>query len=249
MITESNYRSGLYTPSEKSLLIKQPNDTTPVGDRRAIIVLHGHGASATQWTVGNFVSDDAQALADAGYYVFAIDGGGTATWNADAATGAAGAITGAYGWLVAQGYNAKVGLMGWSMGGGNALQWIKNNPTLVSGALLWAPMSDLAYFHANGTAGQIAEIDTAYAGDYAVNSVGHRISDEYATWRDKCPIKLIHGDADPTVPIALSQAFVAGVNQSQVTLTTVAGADHTTIFSGVTTASTVAFFDAAAWAA
>lgn len=241
MKTDSLYTSGLYVPSEMSLLIRPKDDVRPAAERKAIVVLHGHGGGGVQFVPGTFVGDHAQVLADVGYWVFSIDAGGGATWNNDAAMTA---ITAAYNWLVAQGMSsAKIGLLAWSMGGGNALQWIKSNAALVAGAFLFAPASNLGYFYGGGN----AEIDTAYGGNYAVNSVGHKISDELATWQNKCPIKLVHGTSDVTVPLAQSQAFIAGVNQAQVTLDTLSGSDHTTVLLNYPYDSTRAFFDGLVW--
>lgn len=242
MKTTHELQIGQYTPSEYSILIR-PTTYIPPEDRKAIICLHGHSAYA----YGNFVpgltgpGDHAQALADARYWVLSIDAGGTATWNNDTAMTA---ITAAYNYLMGLGMSTnKIGIMGWSMGGGNTLQWIKGHFANVAAAVIWAPMTNLPYFYTGNT----AEIEAAYGGNYAVNSVGHRISDEYPTWRDKCPIMVIHGNADTVAPYSHSQAFVAGVAQPQVTLTTIAGGTHGSIFTSVPVDTIVDFFNNGDW--
>lgn len=242
MLTASFVKLNAYTPNEMTGLLLPKHYKTP-STQRAVIALHGRNGDfqvgLPGWQGGNHTA----YLAHNGYAVFSIGAGGGQTWNN---TTAMTAITAAYDWLVSRGMvSTKIGLWAWSMGGGNALQWIKENPTKVSCAQLWAPMTDLPYFY--NQAGNTAEIEAAYGGNYATNSVGRRISDEYPTWRDKCPIMLVHGDADNSAPLSKSQAFVSGVNQSQVTLTTVSNADHSTVFSGVSVDTTLAFFDGGSW--
>lgn len=235
---------------EKAMLIL-PLRPVPVDQRRAIIAIHGHGADASVWTPGWPGARHAQALADAGYYVVSIDAGGTATFNNKAAMDA---ITSAYGYIVGTlGIaESKVGLFGWSMGGGNSLQWIKENPTKVWACLIWAPLTDLDYHCLSGGV-PTAEATAAYsppiyvAGDYFTNSVGHKIADEYPTWRNKCPIRIIQGSADTTVPLSKSQAFIDGVNAAPGTATAVdmvvlTGSDHSTLFANIDTDETLAFF-------
>lgn len=239
MLTAIKYATDLYTPNEGALLVT-PLHSPSLAEKRAVICVHGRGASAVQWVPGTFVGDHAQYLADQGFAVLSVDAGGPYTWNNDTAMTA---ITAAYNWLVAQGTLTKVGLMGWSMGGGNSLQWMKQNPTKVAAAALWAPMSSLPYYYGSGD----AEIEAAYGGNYAVNSVGHRISDEYATWRDKAPIRIWHGTSDASVPLSLSQAFVNGVGQSQVDVVAVSGADHTTVLLQVPMRDVYTFLLGGSW--
>lgn len=246
MRTKTTYLTNLNgLTGEKALLI-EPLRQIPIEQRRGIIALHGHGADASVWTPGWAGARHLQALADAGYFIVSIDAGGPATFNNIAAMTA---ITSAYGYLtsVVGLAEAQVGLFGWSMGGGNALQWIKENPTKVWAALLWCPLTDLDYH--SGYPGAVgAEYQAAYsppiyaAGDYAVNSVGHKIADEYPTWRNKCPIRIIQGTADTTVPMAKSQAFVTGVNQPQVDIVLLAGSNHSNLFANYLTDATLDFF-------
>lgn len=207
---------------------------------RGIIGFHGHGAGASQFDQGQGMGKHPAALANAGFAVLAHDTplSGLA-WNngasSDAETvSAMGAAKYAYNQLkdVVGVAGTKVGVIGWSMGGGMALQFIKQNPTLVACAWLFSPMTDLDFYHATAgytpaydaegitpNAAYAAEIDTAYGGNYAVNAVGHKIRDEYATWAGLgIKIMIDQTSDDPTVPRHASDAFVAGVNDPNVTL-------------------------------
>lgn len=239
---------------EKALLIKPLRDT-PIEQRRAIIAIHGHGADASVWTPGWPGARHAQALADAGYYVVSIDAGGPATFNNKAAMDA---ITSAYGYIIGTlGIaESKVGLFGWSMGGGNSLQWIKENPSKVWACLIWAPLTDLDYHlgyppdPAPGSEAYLAYGTPIYpTNNYALNSTGHKIADEYPTWRNKCPIRIIQGTADTTVPMSKSQAFINGVNAAPgspapniVDMVLLTGSDHTTLFANYPLDETLKFF-------
>lgn len=251
MKTISGTNFGLYVPNENSMILRPTRYVAPA-DRRVILAFHGHQPPTVPpatggelgWLPGWPGGDHTQTLADDGYTILSIDGGGGSTWNNNAMLAAA---DGAYNYALSTLGMAgtKVGLFGWSMGGGSVLQWLKSNAARVACCMAWAPMTDLDYFHANGT--YTAEIDTAYGGNYAANSPGHKIADEYTTWRNKGAIRLLHGTADSTVPVAKSAAFVAGVGQPQVDLVQLAGADHTSLFGAYPTANTLSFFDAGAW--
>lgn len=230
----------------ETALLMEPIRQVPIEQRRAIIALHGHGANSLVWLPGWAGARHCQVLAEAGYTVLSIDAGGPATYNNKAATDA---ITAAYNWLITT-YglaSTKVGLYGWSMGGGNSLQWIKENPTKVFAALLWCPLTDLDY-HVGTNPAVGSEAYIAYGtpiyptNDYALNSTGHKIADEYPTWRDKCPIRIIQGLADTTVPPAKSTAFINGVNQPQVDMISLTGSDHTNLFANIDPSTTLEFF-------
>lgn len=237
MTYRSLHGKGTITAGENFVHMK-PDLVRESEQMRAIIGLHGHNSDASQlmpfWVGGRHTAQ----LVEAGYQVLLLDAGGGQTWNNNAAMAA---ITAAYNYLVAQGMaGSKIGLLAWSMGGGNALQWMKENPDKVSCLFAFAPMTDLNYFNTNG---YTAEIAGAYGGNYA-NSAGHRIAGDadFSFWRGHGAVKLVHGTADTTVPIGLSSAFVTGVNQPQVTLDVVAGADHTTVLSRYGDDEIVEFF-------
>lgn len=247
--TWSESTTGRYAPSEVSMLLRKLNNPLLPGGKYGILALHGRAAVPGMWAANGLAWGlHSQNLADENYLVLAPDAAGPVTWLNQTSIDA---ITGAYNALIALGCNTKVGILAHSMGVGAGLVWMKQNPTKVAALYGFAGVSDLDLTRANALF--TAEINTAYggAGTYAANSVGHKIADEYPTWRDLAPIRLAHGTADPFIEPAQSLNFVNGVstgsNQPQVTYQPIAGADHTSVFAGVTVAETRAFFDAGSW--
>ncbi len=242
MRTASRYGTTLYSPNEAALLL-QPLAPWR-NNRRVIIAIHGRNATPTQWQAGATLGAHSQYWAGRGYNVLAVNAGGLSLWANDtvltALSGGFDGLSALLGFTVTE-----CALAGYSGGGHSGLQWDKSNASKVVGQAYFAPMTDLDHFWNGGSGGYAADILAAYGGDYA-NSVGHRVGDELTTWRDKGPIKIWHGSADTTVDPSLTAAFVAGVNQAQVTATYVA-ADHGTIISAVTPAETYAFLDALPW--
>lgn len=165
MSIKTEYSLGTYAAGEGQYLIVN-KETPRDGTRRGILCLHGHGADATVFTPGAqsntfAVGNHARALAEAGFIVLSIDAGGPAPWANDPSMTA---ITAAHTWLTGAG-GAKtgvVGLVAWSMGGLNAFNWAKRNPATVSAMELFAPVTDLDYFH--GLANFQTDIDIAYSG-------------------------------------------------------------------------------------
>jgi alpha-beta hydrolase superfamily lysophospholipase len=257
--SQSSYGVGVITAGEAMYLLS-PHGRVDPADRKCIIALHGHGANALQFSVigGWAGGQHVQNLAHNGYYVLSIDAGGATTWNNKKAMDA---ITAAYNYArtVLGIPGTRIALFGWSMGGGNSLQWFKENPAKVCGAYVWAPMTNLTTFHNDPT--RTAEIDAAYAppssvsgyssGDYSTNAVGHKISGDgnFAPWQTGIPIHVAHGDADTTVALSQSQAFVTGCGIAQVTLSVLAGGTHGSIFGLVLPNDTLAFYNSLNWAA
>lgn len=234
----SVYSKSEYLVNEGYLLMK------PKGIPKGVIIaLHGRGADATVYTpyVDPAVTGPGYhvwKLVEAGYLVMAIDAGGITTWGNAASVAA---VNSAITFLNGKGYDTtKISIFGWSMGTAVSLNWIKRNPTKIKCAFLWAVAPDLDWAHTQPT--YTAEIDTAYGGNYAANAPGYKIVDEPASFRNICPIKIYHGDADTTIPITKAQEFVTNVNDPLVTLTTVAGGSHTSVFAGASAASVIQFF-------
>jgi pimeloyl-ACP methyl ester carboxylesterase len=157
------YSVGLYAAGESQYLLR--DRSTPINNtRRGVICLHGHGADSTVFMPGapgasSIPGNHARALAEAGFIVMSIDAGGKYTWASDACMSS---MTSAYNWLTTTGGAKpdKVGLIGWSMGGLSALNWMKRNSSLVSGVELFAPATELDYFY-NGSYRD--EVDFAYS--------------------------------------------------------------------------------------
>lgn len=241
------------TPTEGQLLAKDTHAALD-GTRRGVLCFHGHAGDCGQYQpASTSLGAHVEALVDyLDVVVLAIDDAGGAAWSDQTAMDRA---TDGYTYLTARAKSPKILVVGWSMGGLTALNWIKRNPTLVAAAWLWAPCSDLdwanstaAYSPAYGgtvanNAGWTTEIGAAFP-SYSSSSVGFRVRDEYASWRGLgIPIKVCHASDDATIPPAQSTAFVAGVNDAQVTSRSPAPTgDHTGLFSNVPVQESVQFF-------
>lgn len=268
-MTSGVYSVGTYQSGESQVLTVA-NNTPRNGTRKGLIICHGHNATATQFEQDSQAqSIFVKAAADAGMIVLSIDAAGQQAFGNSAVMTA---ITNAYNWLTGAGGAAtgKVGLMGWSMGGLSVLNWIKRNAAKCGPAWLWTPVSDLDFFHNagysapystgytnttySGSAGNVApggfaaEIDTAYGGNYAANSVGFRVHDEYASWAGiGVPIKVCAPPDDNVIPMAMNQAFVTGVNDPNVTFLQAAQGSHTQLFNFITPAAVLAHYNSIAW--
>lgn len=227
--------TGLFgTPNDMSVTMY----STPKTTKKVIIALHGRYLTSITW--GPITSPTAyehvRALLRRGYAVVSIDAGGLTPWsNALSMT----AINNAVDIALARFGGTKVGLLGFSMGGLEALNYIKRYPSKVAGAMLWAPCTDLKWaYNLSGyvpayplgglTADSafISEINAAFSctsGTFLSATAGYRIVDEYATWKNKAPIKLIHATDDNVVPIGQAREFIAGVDDPFVTMEEVVG--------------------------
>lgn len=163
----------------------------PDGNGRVIICPHGHAIASTVGTALQFgmvgsLYDIPRALAEAGYYVLGVDAGGGANWGGPLAMMR---MSEAYAWATSISATVKgrpkVALMPWSMGGTAALNWIKRNPSLVAGAVMWSPVTDNEWAHGTGgytpaysTGGIVtsyaSELDTAFnvTGTVTVKNAG-----------------------------------------------------------------------------
>ena len=213
-------------------------DGTEIG----ILAVHGHGASATTFQPGSSSCFRlAYELAKSRFTVLSIDAGGGSGWADDDVMAA---MTAGADYL--RDYfktDPVINLLGWSMGGLSVLNWMKRNPTRVRRCVAFAPATDIAYFHASGGA-YATEIEADYGGTaaWSTNIAGHSPITEVANYRGLLPTRIYHGDADATVPLSQSQNFVSQVNDPNLKLRAVAGADHITVFDSVSAADVVEFF-------
>jgi dienelactone hydrolase len=241
VIEKANGYAGASYPNEGSLFMYRRNQ--PAGEGPGIICLHGRGGTCLQYvahTARDFAPGwGAYLLAREGYRVLAIDDMGGAAWGNQTSTDR---INDAIAYLQSTGgaKAGKVGIMGWSMGGIAALNWLDQNPVKHACSWLWCPATDLDYFHNNAT--YTAEIDAAYP-TYATSSVGQSPAATPANYRNVGPIKIVHASDDTTIPLSQSQAFVTAVNDPKVTLTQVIGG-HTALFGQVTDSQIVSHFKA-----
>ena len=182
---------------------------------RAVIAVHGHGGHEYQIQQGGQspFAGHPEYLADHGYAV-ACGYTGDQWLNPASMT----VLTTVYNYLVTTlGANGpKVGLFGWSMGGGNALRWAAENPTKVAAGYLCSPLTDLDWAHAQ--AAWTAEIDTAYSNNYTVNGSPRSPVTNAATYRGGARFLIGHATNDATVPYTQTTAFITAVNDSAVTL-------------------------------
>lgn len=228
-------------PSEGQLVVR--HKYTPLdGTHPAILCLHSHNAVLDQFTPGVHTDADPGGhvwmLAQAGYILVAGELGGISPWfNATEMA----RIDELYSYALSIGAKSgKVGIMGYSMGGGAALNWIKRNVAKVSAAWLWSPVTDLDWARTAQ-----ASWGTEIAADYPSGSAGYNIHDEPASWRGiGIPIEIAHATDDTVVPSSQSDAFVSAVNDPLVTKRTVSTGDHVDLFKNVPESETVQFFKA-----
>lgn len=134
--------SSLY-PNDMAMLTTPPG-WIPSSTSRIIIGCHGRGGTATQYSDPP-IEQHVLGLVNAGYAVLGVDHARINSWgDPDAMRALDDAYT--YATTTLGVTNTKVGFMGWSMGGGTALNWIKRNPAKVSCAWLWNPLTDLRFF-------------------------------------------------------------------------------------------------------
>lgn len=240
---KANGYAGASFPNEGSLLLSRKDQLSGVGP--GIICLHGRGGNCLQYTpypnklsIGYF----ANVLAQEGFRVLAIDDMGGVDWGSqdstdrinDAVTylqGAGGARAG------------EVGIMGWSMGGIAALNWIDQQPIKFGCAWLWCPATDLAWAHSQ--AAWTAEIDAAYADDEGYTVAvqgGNNPAAVPQNYRGIGKIVCAHAADDTTIPQQKTIDFVNAVNHADVTLKNIANGGHSNLFSNVTDLELVKFY-------
>lgn len=228
------------SPNEGQLLVRH-EATKMDGTVPAILCCHSHNDTLDQFTPGVPTEADPGwhiwMLAQAGYIVLAVEAAGIAPWSNQAAMDR---INDAYDYAMVQGAKpGKVGVMGYSMGGLTALNWIKRNAAKVAAAWLWAPVTDLDWARTQGTWG--TEITAAYPS----GSAGFNVHDEPQSWRGLgIPIRAAHADDDTLVPSSLTDTFVAAVNDPLVTKRPVATGAHVDLFRQVPESETVQFYKA-----
>lgn len=245
---------GVYgTAGESSYVMYDSGRTSHKG---LILALHGRSLTALTWgpLVAGTAYEHIRALIRAGYVVISGDAGGATAWSGPGAITAVGNMK-TYGLTRFGG--TKYACIGFSMGGLTALNVQKRDSACV-GSMIWSPCTDLSWAYApagytpayGGSVASLwatyqAEINTAYGcttATYSTATAGYRVYDEYSTWSSGGPIKVIHAVDDATVPIAQAQAFVTGVNASQVTLHQLATGGHGP-WTGIDVSETASFFD------
>lgn len=177
-------RAGLTSPvnypADNSFFAYPSDHYIGKGTRRVLVGCHGHGnyghsyAPVTSSQPGVHTAH----LVDVGNYV--VEGIDHSQINAWGDPGAMVAMDDNYAYLTSTFLmpSAKIGIIGYSMGGTTALNWALRNPTKVAGVWLFNPATDLRWFHdaagaytptyatspaAAAQALYTAELDTTYA--------------------------------------------------------------------------------------
>lgn len=179
---------------------------------RLVLAAHGHGGEDVQISQGFAFGGHPEYWADKGYVVGAVSTG-DAWLNSTAMT----KITELYNYLLGLNpISPKVALLGWSMGGGHCLRWLRENPTLVATGFLCSPMTDLDSYHSDAT--YTAEIDAAYSNNYAVNGSPRSPLNNATAYRNGPRILISTATNDTVVSYAQTQAFISAVGDDSFTL-------------------------------
>lgn len=190
------------------------------GTQRGCLFVHGAGVDNTQ--ILSAYRDVPAAIARAGIPVLACDLAGD-NWGND--TGQA-RLTEAKTFMQTQFGTASGPCLVYagSMGGLTALNWQRNNPTLVSAIHGTIMATDLADLHDNDRLGSAAGIETAYGGLAAYNAaVATHNPALFASGYSTLPIRITYSTNDPAVVPATITAFAAA---SGATLVSVGAQGH-----------------------
>lgn len=124
-------------------------------------------------------------------------------------------------WLRGQpGCGGPVALLGYSQGGQVALLAAARPGAELLAAVAFFPCTDLPAWARDSAAPGIAD----YLADFVASGNMEACSPVTVANRIRCPVLLIHGDADTTVPVTQSRAMVAA--NPAIRLEEVAGATH-----------------------
>lgn len=183
-------------------------------------VIFCHGLNGQAWHPVNYPDPVLDELAQRGFPIMSPDLGGVATWGNTASQTK---LADARAYMQAS-MGAKAGgvlLWAGSMGTLTALNFLRNNPTLVLGMAAGLPAVDLADLHDNAVARGITEasIDTAYANHagYVAALPTHNPSQgDFAAVADK--IRLWYSTDDPTTIPARVTAFAAASGATAVSM-------------------------------
>lgn len=207
------------------------------GTEPLILIIPGHGSTPAIWDQGSEFGVHFAALAEAGYICLVVDQ--PELWSNDARMTELSAAV-AYGQGTLGAKAGKIGVFGHSLGGGDSLNFIKRNLSIIAGAYLFCPATDYDYLYGQGYG---AEMDAAYGGSFATNKAGHvPLTDAAALRGGGVPIKILQGDADTTVLPSQTAAYVAAVNDPLVTERILPNGNHGLIAEFASVDDTVVFF-------
>lgn len=233
----ASFGLGRYQAAEQDWQAKPRN--FPAANR-GVLYCHGAGQDATSMSDATKTGQVPLIRGIASQYpTIAPDLGGAFTWGnstcqtrAETARGYLGTGMGAV--------NAKIHLVGISMGGLTALQYAKANPTKVASISLILPTVDLDYDFQNDAQSSRASIGTAWGVTFPTPlPAGAKI---LADASYGLPMKIWYVTNDPYTLTASSTTFAANQSASAVSLGTLG---HTeTAFAAVPIADVIAFMAA-----
>lgn len=183
----------------------------------SVIILHGYGGDAT-WTTWT-----GRLLAKDGFAALCLSQRGWlgSTGDEDQGLHQPDDALAAVAWLRSQpGCDGPVALLGYSQGGQVALLAAARPGADLLGVAAFFPCTDLAAWARDSANTGIAD----YLADFVAPADMAACSPVFAADRIRCPVRLIHGEDDSTVPISQSRAMVAA--NPAIRLQTVAGATH-----------------------
>ncbi|WP_376100687.1 alpha/beta fold hydrolase (plasmid) [Roseomonas sp. CCTCC AB2023176] len=186
------------------------------GARPGIVVLHGYGADAT-WTTFT-----GARLGEAGFAALCLSQRGWLGSEGDEDQGLRQPddALAAAAWLRAQGgCGGPVAILGYSQGAQVALLAAARPGADLLGVVAFFPCTDLAAWAQEGGPA-IAD----YLVDFVAPEHMAACSPVTVAHRIRCPVLLIHGDSDTTVPLSQSWAMVAA--NPAIKLVEVPGATH-----------------------
>lgn len=205
-------------------------------------VLHIHGveanAGAADWMSVSSRPPIFKAITEAGYTIVSCDLGGSGTWgNATGQARIADAYT--YSQTLAGVLPGKVILLGQSMGGLNAMIYMKNNAAKVSKAVLLIPVCNLADL---ATSSFSSAITTALGATYSEATHGATLNPTtFGAALNGIPIQLWYGTTDTLCKPADSTQM--GTLASSVVLKPLVGGHAESTVASIATSEIVSFIN------
>jgi alpha-beta hydrolase superfamily lysophospholipase len=234
----SGYRPG--PAAGERFAYVEPRLSRRDGTCGAVIALPGRGADCRVWLPHRFEQGRHAAVLAERYTLLTVDAGGPRAWSGRDALRA---VTDAYRYATETLKAApRVGLMGWSMGGLTALNWMARNRDLVAGCVLWTPSTDIRYFYRVDSE-YASEIEAVYGRRrWSRRVAAHCPARDPGTFRSSPPTRIYVGEADEVVPPSQSAELVAGARNPSWERIVLPGAGHSNLFGFVDPRQVVDFF-------
>lgn len=231
MPTLSFLTSGKIVQGESEILLR-PKITAST--KTGVLFVHGvesANGGAAEWMKHPLRAKLLSALAASGHTLVSADLGGNSTWGNSSVTSK---IMAARNFLLSKAGVApgKIAIIGCSMGGLNALNWIAENKDLVSCFVGMLPVVNLTDVHDNNRGGFQPTINAAYGGAYSEAAYGatHNPSTMAVSGKySGIPMILYYGDSDTTVTPSTVASFSESVGAECVAETIHGGHAESTI--------------------